>query len=81
MKEFMEEECWEIIVKIELEKARVKEAEFKAKVDVNLFYVDDEGWYDFDEDLFELLKMVVGNKCVIIMFKGYEDLDEDVMEI
>ena len=79
-KELTEEERREIIAKIELEKARVKEAELKAKVDVNPFHVDDEGWYDSDEDPFELLKMVAGNKRAIIMPKGYEDPDEDAME-
>ena len=59
--------------------AKVKRL-LKAKVDVNPFHVDDEGWYDSDEDPFELLKMVAGNKRAIIMPKGYEDPDEDAME-
>ena len=42
-------------------------------------HVDDEGWYDSDEDPFELLKMVAGNKRAIIMPKGYAR-DEDAME-
>ena len=75
-KELTEEERKEIIAKIELEKAHAKEAELKAKADVSPFHVDDEGWYDEDEDPFELLKLVAGNKRAVIMPKGHVETEE-----
>lgn len=75
-RELTEEERKEIIAKIELEKAHAKEAELKAKADVSPFHVDDEGWYDEDEDPIELLMLVAGNKRAVIMPKGHDETEE-----
>ena len=63
----------EILAQIELEKAREKAEELKAQAAVSPYRVDDEGWYDSDEDPIELLRMVAGNKRAVIMPRSHRD--------
>ena len=69
-----EDERREILARLEQEKLQEKLAELKAAAaDVNPFHVDDEGWYESDEDPIELLRMVAGNKRAIIMPRSFRD--------
>lgn len=69
-----EDERREILAKLEQEKLQEKIAELKAAAsEVNPFHVDDEGWYESDEDPIELLRIVAGNKRAIIMPRSFRD--------